>query len=180
MRGFTEKLIVLFLLVIFGMVVAGMYGAIHNQISYTVSPEYFTKFKFEQFGLLDSDFPERVRASMVGFFASWWMGFPIGMLIGLLGFIQKGSHRMLLISLQATGIAVVFTLVFGLCGLGYGFIQTSAIHIADYQNWFIPSNVVDLRGFLCAGYMHNSAYLGGLISIFVAWLYHILVRLKTE
>ena len=26
---------------------AGIYGALHNQISYTVSPEYFTQFKFK-------------------------------------------------------------------------------------------------------------------------------------
>jgi len=29
-----------------GAVMALMYGAIHDQISYTISPEYFTKYKF--------------------------------------------------------------------------------------------------------------------------------------
>ena len=30
-------------------VIAGLYGALHNQISYTVSPEYFHLHKFKQF-----------------------------------------------------------------------------------------------------------------------------------
>jgi hypothetical protein len=48
-----------------GCVLAGLYGAVHNQISYTVSPDYFWTFKFDQFGI-----PEALRgplgASLVG------------------------------------------------------------------------------------------------------------------
>ncbi|MGH9947721.1 MAG: hypothetical protein ACRD6X_11010 [Pyrinomonadaceae bacterium] len=180
MRIFAEKMVVLFLLVFFGLIVAGIYGAFHNQISYTVSPEYFTKFKFIQFALLDSPLPERVRASIVGFLASWWMGFPIGLLIGIVGFVQRGSRRMLKISLKAMLIAVGFTMVFGFCGLLYGFFQTTALQTVDYQNWYIPSNLNDTRRFICAGYMHNSAYLGGIISILVAWIYQITVRMRSR
>ena len=72
-----RKLLIYVLLVFLAVVLAGLYGIAHNQISYTVSPEYFTKFKFQQFGFVDMPLPERVRASMVGFLASWWMGIPI-------------------------------------------------------------------------------------------------------
>ena len=41
------------LLVFVGAVLAGCYGALHDQISYTISPEYFTKVKFEQFRYAD-------------------------------------------------------------------------------------------------------------------------------
>ncbi len=44
---------------------AGSYGAVHNQISYTVAPEYFTQFKFHQFQI-DEGAPERVGAAIVG------------------------------------------------------------------------------------------------------------------
>ena len=46
----VKKLIVYGLLVVIAVLFAGLYGVVHNQISYTVSPEYFTKFKFRQFG----------------------------------------------------------------------------------------------------------------------------------
>ena len=39
------------LLLLVATLIAGAYGAIHNQISYTVSSEDFTQFKFWQFGL---------------------------------------------------------------------------------------------------------------------------------
>ena len=42
---------------------AGLFGMIHDQISYSVSDEYFTKFKFIQFQLLDPKFrlPQPLR-----------------------------------------------------------------------------------------------------------------------
>lgn len=167
-----KKFGVYLLVVVLAIFVSGLYGILHNQISYTVSPEYFTKFKFRQFGLVDTPLPERVRASLVGLLASWWLGIPIGLLIGAAGFIHRGAGRMLRASLWSTLAAVVFTLLFGLGGLLYGYVQTASVDLAEYRGWFIPDDVVDLRRFLCAGYMHNSSYLGGVLAIFVAWAFH--------
>lgn len=160
--------------------VAGLYGAVHNQISYTVSSEYFTAFKFIQFGLTDDSIPERIRVSMIGFLASWWMGLPIGIVAGVIGFVQRGYRKMFWVSAEAMGVAVGFTLLFGLCGLVYGIFQTSSIDAGEYGWWYIPSNVTNLRRFLCAGYMHNSAYLGGVLSIPIAWIYQIIRRIKDK
>jgi hypothetical protein len=176
-----KKLGVFILLVLIAIAMSGLYGIIHNQISYTVSPEYFTKFKFRQFGLANSPLPERIRASMIGFLASWWMGIPIGILIGLTGFMHEGYRRMFKVSMWSFLVVVAFTLLFGLCGLLFGWLQTRSINIADYQTvWFIPDDVVDLRRFLCAGYMHNSSYLGGMLAILVAGIFHLVVRIQTK
>jgi hypothetical protein len=171
---------VFILIVVLAVIVAGLYGIAHNQISYTVAPEYFTKFKFQQFGFTDTPLPERVRASMVGFLASWWMGIPIGLLVGAAGFIHRGWRRMLRVSLWSVAVTVAFTLLFGLAGLLYGYFQTSHIDVAEYRYWFIPENFTNLRRFLCAGYMHNSSYLGGVLAILVAWAFHIIIRVKTK
>ena len=175
-----KKLFVYILIVVLAIFAAGLFGVVHNQVSYTVAPEYFTKFKFRRFGLTDTPLPERVRASMVGFLASWWMGVPIGLLVGAAGFIHRGHRRMLRVSLWALLVAVGFTLLFGLGGLLYGYLQTAHINVAEYRGWFIPADVTDLRRFLCAGYMHNSSYLGGVLAILVAWAFHIVVRVKTN
>jgi len=175
-----KKLLIYILLVVLGMVVAGSYGIIHNQISYTVSPEYFTKFKFRQFGFVDMQLPERVRASMIGFLASWWMGIPIGLLVGAAGFMHRGPRRMFKVSLWSYGVVAVFTLLFGLCGLFYGYLQTTTINVSEYGGWFIPKDVVSLRRFLCAGYMHNSSYLGGVFAILAAWVFHTTVKLRSK
>jgi hypothetical protein len=175
-----KKFGVYVLIVVLAVFAAGFYGVAHNQISYTVAPEYFTKFKFRQFGFVDTPLPERVRASMVGFLASWWMGIPIGLLVGAAGFIHRGHRRMLRVSLWSLLVTVGFTLLFGLCGLLYGYLHTQHINLAEYRGWFIPDDVTYLRRFLCAGYMHNSSYLGGVLAILVAWAFHIVVRVRTK
>jgi MFS family permease len=173
-----KKFFVFVLLVLLAIVLAGLYGAIHNQISYTVSPEYFTKFKFRQFGIEGMNLPDRARASIVGFLASWWMGIPIGLLVGGFGFIHSSHWRMFRITLLSFAVVIAFTLLFGLCGLFYGWWKTRNINLANYQGWFIPKDVIDLRHFLCAGYMHNSSYLGGTLAIFVAAVFHVVVRIR--
>ena len=175
-----KKLLVYVLIVLLAVFAAGLYGIVHNQVSYTVAPEYFTKFKFRQFALTDTPLPERVRASMVGFLASWWMGIPIGLLVGAAGFIHRGHQRMLRISLWSLLVTVGFTLLFGLCGLLYGYLQTEHIEITEYRGWFIPPDVTNLRRFLCAGYMHNASYLGGLLATLVAWAFHVVIRVRTK
>jgi hypothetical protein len=173
-----KKFFVFVFLVVLAMFLSGLYGIIHDQISYTVSSEYFTKFKFQQFGIADMNLPDRARASIVGFLASWWMGIPIGLLVGGSGFIHPNHQRMLKFSLMAFGLVIAITLTFGLCGLLYGFYETRTINLAHYQGWFIPKDVVDLRRFLCVGYMHNASYLGGTLSIFIACIFQVFVRIK--
>ena len=175
-----KKLFIFLILLVFAILIAGLCGVLHNQVSYTVSPEYFTKFKFRQFGFVDLPLPERVRASMVGFLASWWMGIPIGILVGTAGFMHPGPSRMFQVTIWSFALAIIFTLFFGLCGLFYGYLQTRTIDLANYRNWFIPDDVVNMRRFLCAGYMHNSSYLGGVLAVIVAWIFHVTIRLRNK
>lgn len=160
-----------FLLILIAVLLAGIYGTIHNQLSYTVSSEYFGKFKFRQFGLVDLALPGRVKASWVGWLASWWMGIPIGLIAGASGFMYREPCMMFRQTLKAYWVVVACTLVVGLLGLLYGVLETRTMDLAGYQHWYLPEDVVHLRRFLCAGYMHNSSYLGGLLGIAAAWLY---------
>jgi len=174
-----KKFLVFVFLTLLAILVSGFYGAAHDQISYTVSPEYFTKFKFQQFGIADLNLPDRTRASMVGFLASWWMGLPIGLMVGGTGFVHPGHWQMLKMTLLAFGLVMVMTLLFGLGGLLYGYFQTKTVNLTDYPDRFIPKDVVDLRHFLCVGYMHNASYLGGTLGIFAACIFQVVVRIKT-
>jgi hypothetical protein len=61
-------------LAVAGTLIAGGFGILHDQVTYTISPEYFTRMKFDQFAAWDSGFPRRVFVSQIGFLASWWVG----------------------------------------------------------------------------------------------------------
>lgn len=175
-----KKFAVFILLIFVAMIVAGVYGVLHDQISYTISPEYYTRFKFEQFGLSNSPLPERVRAGIVGFLASWWMGIPIGVLVGSAGFLHRGYRRTLRVTLQSYILVVGVALLVSLLGLVYGFLNTGFIDLAAYEYWYIPEGIVDLRRYLCVGYMHNAAYLGGALAIPAAWVFHAIARARQQ
>ncbi|HEY6172439.1 MAG TPA: hypothetical protein VIX80_09295, partial [Candidatus Kapabacteria bacterium] len=102
-----------------------MYGIIHDQLTYSISPEYYTKFKFFQFGLLDSgkeaQFSNpRIQVSVVGFMATWWMGLPVGLILGLVGLIHTDRKQMFRATMMAICIAIVVAFATGLIGLAYG------------------------------------------------------------
>jgi hypothetical protein len=178
LSAFVPKLGAFANYLLLSVIAAGLFGALHDQISYTVSPEYFTKFKFVQFAWLGSTLPARVRAAEIGFLASWWMGIPLGLLTGLAGFIHADAARMRRALLLSLPVITGFTLLFALTGLILGFLKTAELDLADYPERFIPPDLDEPRRFICAGTMHNFAYLGGALSIPLAWIFHIAWRLR--
>lgn len=168
----VQKLLTLHLLVIIAALLGGMYGIIHDQFTYTISPEYYTKFKFYQFGLMDvgneAIFPNpRFQVSIVGFLATWWMGLLIGFILGLFGLAHNGSKHMFWVTLKAIMITMLVTIVIGLIGLAYGkiFLINKELGL-----WF-PENLLDKNSFIMVGSMHNFGYLGGFIGLVVGIIY---------
>jgi hypothetical protein len=97
------------------------------------------------------------------------MGIPIGGMTGLAGvLLHRDPASAFRSSLRGLLVVLATTTSVAFIGLGYGCLQTTEIHRADYAGWFIPDTVSDLRRYLCAGYMHNAAYLGGALGILVA------------
>jgi hypothetical protein len=168
------KLILFLLLLIAACLVAGTYGAMHNQISYTVSPDYFHAFKFNQFGIPD-DLRGRIGAAMVGWDASWWMGLLIGVPVLIVGFIMPDNTTYLTRCLVAFGVVAATALIVGLGALAYASFAISESTLPDY--WY-PSGVADKVAFARAGTMHNFSYLGGFIGIITGSLYLIVERVR--
>jgi len=162
-------------LCLIAMLICGLYGAIHDQFSFTVSSEYFTKFKYYQFGLVDSPLPDRAKAALIGFLATWWMGVPIGIVVGGSGFIHSPASVMFKRTLRAYAVAAIVTLLIGLGGLAYG-VLFARHNPADYQ-WFFPGDLTNPAGYISVAYMHNYGYLGGLIGVLAGLAAQIIQRL---
>ncbi len=176
MSSGVEKLGAFATYLLLAILAAGLFGALHDQISYTVSNEYFTKFKFVQFAWLGTNVPERVRVAEIGFLASWWMGIPLGLLTGLAGFLHADVGQMKRALWRSLAVIAATTLTFALGGLSYGLAVTGNLDLADYPLRFIPPDLEQPRRFIAAGTMHNFAYLGGAASIPVAWIFHVIYR----
>ena len=57
----VKKILTVFLVSIMAALLAGIYGMIHDQISYSISNEYYTKFKFIQFNLANENNIDKIK-----------------------------------------------------------------------------------------------------------------------
>ena len=161
--------------------IAGLYGILHDQLTYSISEEYYTRFKFIQFGMWEADPPAvfsnpRTYVSIVGFRATWWTGLVIGPFIALVGFIHRDARVMLRANFKAIGITLLITALTGLTGLCYGwwFLSDGSV------NRYMPEGLLDRRHFIMVGSMHNFSYMGGALGLIGGIVYHFLVKLRSR
>ena len=151
-----------------GGIIGGLYGVLHDQITYAISPEYFTNLKFEQFHYADLGFGDRVFVSMIGFLGTWWVGFIAAWFLArrlIPGQPRHYAHRQIRMGIACI---IAFGLSFGIAGYGYGLWRGPD---ADYSSWtwaFREFKIVDTWSFVRVAYIHNAGYLGGLIGLVVA------------
>jgi len=143
---------------------SGIYGAIHNQISYSVSPEYFTKFKFEQFELAPTLW-NRQGASIVGWRASWWMGLVIGAFLIPFGLLIRQTSTYFLFMLRAFVIVLVTSTCFAIVALVVSKLMAGHAEMGELN--FRGNQILNPVAFLVAGTMHTASYLGGLVGMLI-------------
>ena len=186
-----NKIVALILILIIAPILGGIYGVIHDQITYSISEEYYTKFKFIQFGLENwglgqnigtENAPEiildnpRFGAAIIGTLATWWVVLIIGVLLGLIGLIHNNGKEMFYTTIKAIALTTGIALLTGLAGLIYGKIFL----VANPPNWFLPSNLIEKGNFIMVGSMHNFSYLGGLIGLICGVIFSIRQKRKSK
>lgn len=177
------KLLFLLLIIFLSPFIAGLYGGLHDQVTYTVSPEYFTKFKFYQFGLEDNGLATastRLKAAIVGVLATWWFGFPIGVLLGLVGLIHDNARAMIKYVAKAFLLALAVTALTPVVALPFYIVEPyfSSVNSELYQPvlpWFVPDGVqiIDAFSFYIVGIIHSYSYLGGLLGMMAGIIYQV-------
>ncbi len=161
-------------------ILTGIYGALNDQISYTISPEYFTKVKFAQFAWADFGWPPRIFAGLVGFLGSWWVGLIGGWLLARLGLAELAElsprHYFLSAFVLAMGIAMTCAAL----GAMLAVIVSRGDGLEAWKPWQDHLGLEDLPGFVIVAYIHWASYLGGALGIVCAIVYvkSSLARLK--
>lgn len=153
-----------------GAGIAGLYGILHDQITFSISPEYFTKFKFEQFRWANLQLSERVFVGQIGFLATWWVGLFCGWFLSRRHI--PGQPRLLAWKkiILGCGTIALCAMLSGLAGYLYGLWLGPD---ADYSAWRTMLDylrVEDHWSFVRVAYIHNASYLGGLIGLILAML----------
>jgi hypothetical protein len=166
-----KRLRAMFGIAILGAILAGCYGAVHDQISYTISPEYFTKVKFEQFRHADFGWPARVMVSEVGFLASWWVGLIGGWILARVGLdLLPAATRRREIA-WAFAIVFVTAMLFGAVGTFLGYIESRSNDLSGWRHWQGVLQLTDLPSFIVVAYLHAASYLGALCGVIGAAIY---------
>jgi hypothetical protein len=150
-----------------GTTVAAVYGAIHDQISYSISSEYFTKMKFRQFAWADLGWPPRLYASVIGALATWWVGLIGGWLLARLGLAQLPAAIRRQAIVRAFGIVFVAAAVSGAIGATIG----AAANLAGWADWQRNLELEDLRSFVIVAHLHAGGYIGALAGVILAVVY---------
>jgi hypothetical protein len=157
-----------------GAIIAGVYGILHDQITYSISQGYFTKLKFNQFHYANFGFPTRIFVSEIGFLATWWVGFFSGWFLARIAVPAWPAAAAFRKSLL--GFSIIFISAFSAAVIGY---FLGLHHSGDYSYWQDMCQrlgVTDIPAFVRVAYIHNASYIGGLIGLVVAIIF--LLRLK--
>lgn len=156
-------------LVLSAAVLAAVFGALHDQLSYTVSAEYFTRFKFIQFAFWGVDtMPPRLGAAVVGIIATWWVGLLAGIIVAAAGFRHRHPTAMRRATWRAYRVLASCAVAAGLAGLVLGWLVFGPNEHAPYVDWWRPAGLVSPRRFYAVGMMHNGSYLGGVVGTVAA------------
>jgi hypothetical protein len=153
-----------------GALFAGAYGALHDQISYSISQEYFSKMKFYQFAYADFGRPPRVLAAEVGFLATWWVGLIGGWILGRMGLVELSQRSNRSYIARAFALAAGVTVIIGALGALLGAAHAQG-DLSAWQSWQENLGLVDLPGFVVVAYLHCASYLGGVLGVIAAAVY---------
>jgi hypothetical protein len=151
-----------------GALAAGAYGIVHSQLTYTLAPEYFTRFKFIQFAWADFGFPPRLRVAGIGFLATWWVGFAATWFFARLVATWQDPATL------GRRVRGLWLAVLGAAALGgtLGFLAGPTFYLADddWREALGAAGVVDLPAFARVAGIHLGGYVGALLG-WLAWMF---------
>lgn len=149
-----------------GGLFGGIYGACHDWITYSISSEYFTLMKFDQFSHMDMGFPPHVFAAQIGFIAAGAVGLASGWFIARTAVpawpvrvaLQKSMCAFLMMFLIAFATAVAGNLI--------GFKTGAAAWL--WQDLCESLGVSDVPAFLHVALIHTAGYVGAFAGLVLA------------
>ena len=166
-----KKLGAFIIIVFISITLAVIYGVTHDFITSRISPEFYTKLTFFNFGILD-DYAREFDGNWtfaliwVGFFSTWWFGFLTGVILGIFGLKYRGGQIMLNKSLKSLIIVIGITILFGFIGYAIAELNPSEV----ITNYNFPFEIEQKADFNKVAKIHNFSYIGGIVGLIIGTL----------
>lgn len=171
-----RKFSIYLLFVAVAVVITSIFGVAHHQITFSASPEYYTKFKFIQTNLADTLAAQHMtqpRSAVViaGVKTSWFVGLSIGILIGFIALIFPTAETMFPAALQALGITLLVSAITALFCYYSGSYAHLGSGIYDTLPTRLPGNLVNKQAFLRGASIQYGALLGYILGFAAALIF---------
>jgi hypothetical protein len=153
-----------------GALLAGLYGSVHDQVSFSISREYFTAIKFRQFAYANFGLPERLFVAEIGFLASWWVGLIAGWVLARVGLSELAMVSGWRYVAKAFAIVTVVGIASGCIAILLG-MKDAAGDLDRWEGWRLRIGDEAIRGFILVYYLHWGSYLGAVIGAIAAFVY---------
>ena len=144
-------------LILSAILLAGIYGALFDQITYSVSNEFFTKMRFTQHRV-EGDVNNRWEVAKIGFENTWKVGLMLGTFLSLGGLLHSSNRKMLTVTMQSIAIAMLTGFLFGIIALLFAHPTTEIASEMNIENKEAFNKVLS---------MNNYSYVGGIIGMFL-------------
>lgn len=153
--------------VLFAAVLAALlYGAVNDQVTVTISPEYFLQGKelYKVVGDHPAEAALRWEAAKVGLKATWSVGLVFGVLLLLANNPWRGVPRLRNRTLVATLPLILGTAaVLGAVGGGLGYAGRLTWMDGDYFRPLVEADVLRPYRFMATWGVHLGGYVGGAV-----------------
>ncbi|MDL2142010.1 hypothetical protein QQY79_05720 [Flavobacterium tructae] len=165
-----KKVFVFICCIFISVVIAVLFGILHNQLTFTISSEFFTQVLFERYGFVEYGLTTpRVTASIIGVWSTWWIGLIAGFMFGFIGLFCSNAKAMIKSISYVILVMLSITVLVGLLGLSYGFFGFSNLE----STCCFPLQIKNVQNFIAVSEMHSFSYVGGGIGILIAVLLQI-------
>ncbi len=158
-------------------IMAGIYGILIDQLTYTVSPEYYTHYKFPHYNINPFEFGgDRMAAVVIGFKATWWTGLLIGTGIGFTGFIfdnQREKRRNMVIAIL---IVFLSTILMGIIGYFIG----EVVEVNEAVDRSLIQSLANPVDFIVVGSVHQYSYVGAFLGMLLGISFLFTQKAKTN
>ena len=163
-----KKIISLIIIIFISIILSAIYGVNHNFIMSHISPEFYTKFTFFNFGILD-DYGRKFSGNWtfaliwVGFFSTWWFGLFTGLIFGIIALKYNIGKQIFNKTFDSFFIIIVITILFGFIGYIIAEINPSEI----ITNYNLPFEIEHKIEFNKVAKINIYSYFGGIIGLII-------------
>ncbi|PCI35092.1 MAG: hypothetical protein COB60_04280 [Flavobacteriaceae bacterium] len=166
-----KKTLTILLIVFISIIFSVVYGISHDFVTSKISPEFYTKLTFFNFGILD-DYARKFDGNWtfalvwVGFFSTWWFGLLTGLILGIVGMKYGDGKQILNKTMKSILIVIGIVILFGVVGYGIAELNPSEI----ITNYDFPFEIEHKTDFNKVVKIHNYSYFGGVVGLIIGTL----------